>query len=160
MLKEQSAIIKTAPSQRRTPPEKVITYIFWVKYRLPEATGNQPRRRDTNVRSVGGLQMCWYTDWERRKDEREEENLRHRNPPTPPTLPTAGHDEEPEELAEPTPTGQGILFDLEQPQCPHCGALLDEASMQTGSDECFDPTSVELVKDEELLDDQTEFPFD
>lgn len=119
------------------------------------------------MRSVGGLQMCWYTDWERRKDEREEENLRHRNPPTPPTLPTAtspGHDEEPEELAEPTPTGQGILFDLEQPQCPHCGALLDEASMQTGKcyvcDECFDPTSVELVKDEELLDDQTEFPFD
>lgn len=107
--------------------------------------------------------MCWYTDWERRKDEREEENLRHRNPPTPPTT-SPGPDEEPEELAEPTPTGQGILFDLEQPQCPHCGALLDEASMQTGKcyvcDECFDPTSVELVKDEELLDDQTEFPFD
>ena len=87
-------------------------------------------------------------------------------PPTPPTPPTApaspGPDEEPEEPAEPTLPSQGMLFDLEQPTCPHCSALVDDASLQTGKcyvcDESFDPTNL-VAEEDKPHDDQTEMSF-
>lgn len=71
----------------------------------------------------------------------------------PPTATSPGPDEE-----------QDMLFDYGQPTCPNCGAVVDDASSQTGKcyvcDESFDPTSlVDVDEAEEPLDDQTELPF-
>ncbi len=109
-------------------------------------------------------------DWKRVEDGLEDrnealgriyaQNQQGEEPSTtpPPTEnPGPDEDEEPEESAD-----QGVLFDLGPPTCPHCGAPVDEPTLQTGvcpnCDEVINPEEL-IVEKDEPLDDQAEFAF-